>query len=176
MPGEIMRHVITAAIAFALLGSVSAQAQGGGEASFLSRFEGNWSGAGHVKKDAQSDTWQVSCRMSGQPGVNRISIDGNCRAAVIVNRAIGAHLVYDPASGRYSGTYIGSVVGPARLSGQRVGDAVKLTITWPKLVNGDTKAAMTVHNAGNGQLRITVADNLVPGGPVQTTSEIRLAH
>jgi hypothetical protein len=31
-----------------------------------------------------------------------------------------------------------------------------------------------VVNSGKGSLRITVSDNLKPGGPVQSTSDIRL--
>jgi hypothetical protein len=60
------------------------------------------------------------------------------------------------------------------LSGSRSGDAMRLTIDWPKPVNGDTRAEMTITNEGSGLLRITVRDNLFPGGPVQQTSELVL--
>jgi hypothetical protein len=43
-------------------------------------------------------------------------------------------------------------------------------------VNGDTQATMVVKNDGRGTLRITVADNLTPGGPIEKTSEIVLAR
>ncbi len=53
---------------------------------------------------------------------------------------------------------------------------MNLRIEWPRPVNGDTQAAMAIRNDGQGRLRITVADNLTPGGPVQQTSEIVLAR
>jgi hypothetical protein len=62
------------------------------------------------------------------------------------------------------------------LPGTRKGDVVNLRIEWPRPVNGDTQAAMVIQNDGQGRLRITVADNLTPGGPVQQTSEIVLAR
>jgi hypothetical protein len=118
----------------------------------------------------------VTCSITGSPTENRISAQGNCRAAVIFSRQIGVDLAYDPRSGIYRGTYTGSRIGPARLSGTRSGDTVNLKIEWPRPVNGDTQAAMVIRNDGRGTLRITVADNLTPGGPVQQTSEIVLAR
>ena len=143
------------------------------ENSFLERFEGNWSGAGTVMKDAFPV--RVNCNAVGQPGTNRVVVQGNCGIA-IVSRRLMADLTFDPASGRYRGIYVGSKVGPARLSGRRRGNVIDLTITWPKPVNGDTKATMTVHNDGSGQMRISVADNLEPGGPIETTSDIVLGR
>ena len=81
---------------------------------------------------------------------------------------------FDPSSGRYTGTYVGSSIGPARLSGKRGGDAVNLTITWPKPVRGDTTAAMTIRNTGNGQLGITIVDEVPAGGPKAQVSSISL--
>lgn len=142
--------------------------------SFLSRFSGAWSGSGTVLRHADSDPWTIRCDLTGKVSVAHIVIGGTCRAALIIRRQIGVDLTLDPASGRYSGIYTGSKIGPARLSGRQVGDGVVLTITWPKPVNGDTVASMKVSNDGRGSLRITVSDNLTPGGPVQTTSDIRL--
>jgi hypothetical protein len=116
----------------------------------------------------------VTCSVTGYPDENRLSIQGTCRAAVVFSRPVGADLTYDPRSGTYSGTYTGSRIGPARLTGSRSGDAVNLRIDWPRPVNGDTQAAMVIRNDGRGGLRLTVADNLSPGGPVQQTSEIVL--
>lgn len=53
---------------------------------------------------------------------------------------------------------------------------MNLRIEWPRPVNGDTQAAMVIRNEGQGRLRITVADNLTPGGAVQQMSEIVLAR
>jgi len=146
------------------------------EDDFLGRFRGNWSGSGKVQREGNSQPRQVTCSVTGSPAENRISAQGNCRAAVIFSRQIGVDLAYDPRSGVYRGTYTGSRIGPARLSGTRSGDTVNLRIEWPRPVNGDTQAAMVIRNDGRGTLRITVADNLTPGGPVQQTSEIVLAR
>jgi hypothetical protein len=72
--------------------------------------------------------------------------------------------------------YTGSRIGPARLTGIRSGDAVNLRIEWPRPVNSDTQATMVIRNDSQGALRITVTDNLTPGGPTQQTSEIVLAR
>jgi hypothetical protein len=146
------------------------------EADFLERFRGAWSGSGKVQREGTSQPRQVTCSVTGIPAENRISAQGSCRAVVIFSRPIGVDLAYNPGSGTYSGTYTGSQIGPARLSGSRKGDVVNLRIEWPRPVNGDTQAAMVIRNDGQGRLRITVADNLIPGGPVQQTSEIVLAR
>lgn len=73
------------------------------------------------------------------------------------------------SSGLYSGTYTGSKIGPAALSGRRQGDSVVLNVTWPKPVNGDTKAIMTITSTGNG-FTFAVDDLDKPGGtPVRMT-------
>jgi hypothetical protein len=143
---------------------------------FLDRFRGTWSGGGKVQREGSSQPRQVTCTISGNPSENRLSARGNCRVALIFGRSIGVDLSYDPRSRTYQGLYIGSRIGPARLSGRRSGDAVLLRIDWPRPVNGDSQAAMVIRNDGRGTLRITVSDNLAPGGPIQQTSEIILAR
>ena len=44
-----------------------------------------------------------------------------------------------------------------------------LTITWPKPVNGDRTATMTIRNDGSGQLGITVMDEAPGGGNAKVT-------
>jgi len=146
------------------------------ENEFLERFRGQWSGSGRVQREGTSQPRQVTCSVTGTLSENRISAQGTCRAVVIFSRSIGVDLAYDPRSGTYRGTYTGARIGPARLSGTRSGDTVNLKIDWPRPVNGDTQAAMVIRNDGQGTLRITVADNLTPGGPIQQTSEIVLAR
>ena len=158
---------------FAALTWSSAQAA---ETAFLERFRGTWAGSGKVQREGTSQPRQVTCSVTGNLAGNRISAQGTCRAVVIFSRPIGVDLASDPRSGTYRGIYTGSGIGPARLIGTRRGDAVNLRIEWPRPVNGDTQAAMVIRNDGQGQLRITVADNLTPGGPVQQTSEIVLAR
>jgi hypothetical protein len=53
---------------------------------------------------------------------------------------------------------------------------VVLTVTWPKPVNGDTKATMTIQNSGNGALAITVVDAVHPGGPQAEVTRLALSQ
>jgi hypothetical protein len=114
--------------------------------------------------------------VTGSSTGNRISASGSCRAALIVSWPIDVDLTYDPRSGTYRGTYTGPRIRPARHTGTRSGDIVNPKIEWPRPVNGDTQAAMAIRNDGRGTRRITVADDLTLGGPIQETSEIVMAH
>ena len=143
------------------------------EAEFFGRFAGSFSGSGEVRRSANAAPNEVQCTVTGQPSQNRIAIAGRCGVGMF-SREISADIRYDPASHRYSGTYVGASVGPARLSGTRRGDAVVLTITWPKPVNGDTKATMTIRNSGNHQLAITVTDEFQPGGARTEVTQLAL--
>jgi hypothetical protein len=146
------------------------------EADFLARFEGTWSGSGLVARKEAENTNKVRCTMKGAPDANSVSMNGTCRAALIFSRQIGADIRFDPGSGRYTGVYTGSSIGPAGLSGKRRGDAVVMTITWPKPVRGDTTATMTIKNPGNGQLSIVVTDEVEPGGPTATVTNLSLSR
>jgi hypothetical protein len=158
--------------AFAFL-AVAPSVASADETEFLQRFQGEWIGSGTVQREGASQPREVDCAIRGDRAENRVSVQGSCRAAVIFSRAIGADLTVD-ASGLYRGAYTGSRIGPAQLSGRRRGDVIDLRIDWPRPVNGDREARLTIRNDGRGALRITVADNLTPGGPVQRTSEIVL--
>jgi hypothetical protein len=144
------------------------------EAAFLERFRGTWAGEGTVRRSIDPAPWHVRCVLNGTPGPNHISIQGTCTGAVIIQRQIGAELTFDPRARVYRGVYVGARVGPAGLAGTRGGDVVSLTVTWPAPVNGDTRAQMTIHNRGDGTLRIVTEDNLTPGGPIQQTSNLVL--
>ena len=160
-------------VAFALGALTMPGAAFSAEDEFLNRFEGSFSGTGLVQRNAQEDPSQVTCTLNGQPSANAVSMSGEC-GAFIFSKRISADLTFDPGSGRYSGTYVGSSIGPAGLSGKRSGDSVVLTITWPQPVNGDTKATMTIRNSGNGQLAITVTDEVEPGGPSADVTQLAL--
>ncbi len=133
------------------------------EKQFFGRFAGSFAGSGQIQLSAKQNPNNVRCSLTGRPSAQGVSIFGEC-GALIFSRRIRADLRYDARSGRYSGIYIGASMGAARLSGRRHGDTVVLTITWPKPVNGDTKATMTILNPGNGRLLITVTDLLKAGG------------
>ena len=166
----VTRSAIFAAAFGALSFSGSALAA---ESDFLNRFEGSFSGSGLVQRNATENPNQVSCTLTGQASANAVSMNGEC-GAFIFSKRISADLSFDPASGRYSGVYVGSSIGPASLSGKRSGDSVVLTITWPQPVNGDTRATMTIRNSGNGQLGITVTDEVEPGGPSAQVTKLAL--
>ena len=112
--------------------------------------------------------------MTGQPSATSVSMSGKCGAAIF-SRAIKAEIHYDEATGRYT-VYVGSAIGPARLFGKRSGNSVVLTLIWPKPVNGDTKATMTIRNSGNGSLAITVTDELQPGGARAEVTQLALSQ
>lgn len=156
-----------------ILGSPVPLAWAGGEQAFIDRFDGSWSGSGTIITGAV--TLKPGCRTTGERGVNHMRIEGTCSVFVISVR-IGADITYDPASGRYNGTYIGAKVGPAAVVGKRSGDTVNLTITWPKPVYGDTSARMAMKNTGDGSLRLTIFDNVAPDGPEVRTTDIVLSR
>jgi hypothetical protein len=143
-----------------------------GEGDYIGLFGGAWSGSGMVLVD--SGPMQVGCRAVGQPGVNRLTIQGSC-GVFLVSVPISADVSYDPKSGRYTGTYTGGDIA-ARISGKRQGDTVTLDVTWPKPINGDTSAHLTIINPGKGKLRIVMDDNVTSGGPEQKTSDLQLAR
>lgn len=163
----------SAAFAVAAAAILAATAGHGAEQDFLSRFKGSFSGGGLVQRNAAESPNQVTCTLTGQPSENGISMSGKC-GAFIFSRQISADIRYDASTGRYSGVYVGSSIGAAKLSGKRRGDAVILTITWPQPVNGDTKAVMTIRNDGSGRLAITVTDELEPGGPQAEVTQLAL--
>jgi len=165
-----------AAFAAAALGGLCLASSGlAGEKDFLSRFDGSFSGGGTVIRNAETGPGKVTCNLNGQSSGSGISISGQCQMAGF-GRHIRADLRYDPGSGQYSGTYIGAAVGAASLSGKRRGDSVVLTITWPRPVNGDTHATMTIRNSGNGRLAITVTDELKPGSGRSKVTQLALSQ
>ena len=162
-----------AAFAFVLAAATFSVPSLAAESDFLSRFEGSFSGGGTVQRNAKENPNQVTCTMTGQPSQTTISMSGKC-GAFIFSKQISARLRFDQASGRYTGTYTGSSIGPAKLSGKRRGDSIVLTITWPQPVNGDTKATMIIRNSGTGRLAITVTDELEPGAGSKAVTQIAL--
>ncbi len=168
-----MRHRILLAVALTA-GPLASAPAFAAEDGFIDRFDGSWGGGGVVMRNEDSGPTKVNCSLSGEGENNQINIAGSCRAYLIFTRNVRVDVVYDPASDRYSGTYVGSKIGTARLSGKRHGDQVDLTLTWPKKVMGDTTAKMTIINSGNGQLRVLVNDKV--GGGVRPVTDLALAN
>ncbi|WP_414831968.1 hypothetical protein [Afifella sp. YEN Y35] len=177
----IDRLVVGAApIGAALMGaaliatSFAASAAQAAEADFIERFGGAWKGGGVVIRNETAGPTNIRCSLSGEGVENTISIAGKCRAFAIFTRDVRVNVVYEPESGLYRGTYQGSKVGTAVLSGKRSGDTIKFALVWPKDVMGDTEAAMTITNNGAGELRVLVNDKVGAGGPVQPVTDLAL--
>jgi hypothetical protein len=158
------------AIATATVAPAAIQA---GEGDYIGLFGGVWSGTGIVLNDAKP--WNVTCKATGQPGMNHLTIQGSC-GLFLISVPISADVSYDPKSGRYSGTYVGGDMA-AKITGKRRGDTVDFTMTWAKPINGDgdINARMTIVNSGKGDLRIVI-DNLKKSGPEERASDLRLSQ
>lgn len=142
------------------------------ESGFLKPLNGNWTGTGKVLRKIGDSPINVSCKFTiSAPGAS-ISMKGNCRGLLIINRAISAQLT---ASGsRYSGTYTGPSGATSRLSGSRQGNVINLAVRWARLVNGDRDASMTIRRQGNGRLTLRTIDKDLSSGKSVVTSEIDL--
>ncbi|WP_058635396.1 hypothetical protein [Aureimonas ureilytica] len=144
------------------------------DAGYFQRFNGSFAGSGTVQREQDSSPRRVSCSLKGATAsANRLRMDGTCRAAIIVRRAIGADLRYDPSTDRFSGTYTGSSRGLAQLRNGRLrGDTLTLDLVYPQPVHGDRNAVMTIRNSGNGAFTLTVTDRV--DGQTRTTSNVTL--
>lgn len=165
-----MKKLSLPTLAAAFLISKAAAAQ----EDFLDRFTGTWSGSGTVQVNFQSEPRRVNCSLTGTSAGRSVSTGGTCRAYLVFTRRIGVDLSFDPQSQRYVGTYTGSTAGTARLSGTRQGDGLTLTVTWPKVINGDRTAQMRVINDGSGNLRIIMTDRVGGEGEPRTMTNIAL--
>jgi hypothetical protein len=142
------------------------------DADFLRSFQGSFAGKGIVKLSTNAPTMNISCTFSSGATSTSLSLDGRCRGLVVVTREISADL---KASGTgYTGVYVGSRTGPARLNGSRSGNALNLGINWAKEVDGDRKAQLTVEKTGSDGIRLTVTDMDPKTGKTVVTSRIDL--
>jgi hypothetical protein len=163
----------TVLVAGATLLAAPAMAQSS-DADYAQRFSGTFNGGGGVRTEASGSPWNAKCKINGTATATSVKLAGTCTAAVVVSRQIGADLTISP-NGTFSGTYTGSKIGPAKISGKRSGDTLRLNVTWPKEVNGDTRATMTIVNSGNGSFTFAVDDLDKPGGNTVRMTDIRLS-
>ncbi len=164
-----MKSIIGLLVAACLLSAPSAHAD---EAGFLQSLQGKFAGKGTVRIRTSSPVMNISCTFTSDATATSLSLDGTCRAMMIMTREIRADLTTSGAT--YSGTYVGSKSGPATLSGGRTGDAINLNIRWAKTVNGDRDAQMTVEKIGANAMRLTVTDVDPKTGKTVVTSRIDL--
>jgi hypothetical protein len=143
--------------------------------ALLKRYAGTFSGSGTILEGPEATSHHVRCRFTIlQQGATRLSLQGTCRAYLIVSRSISADLAWDPRSRRVIGTYTGARVGTARLSGRQVGTDFDLTIEWPRPLYGDTTAQMKVASLDRDRFRIIVTDRIGANGPVRATTDLTL--
>ncbi|MCB8819423.1 hypothetical protein [Microvirga rosea] len=143
--------------------------------TLLERYAGTFLGAGTIVEGPNADSHPVRCRFTIlQQGATGLSLQGMCEAYLIVSRSISAYLAWDPRSGRVNGTYTGSRVGTAHLTGQQAAADFDLTIEWPKPLYGDTTAQMKVASLGPDSFRIVVTDRIGVNGPVRATTDLTL--
>jgi hypothetical protein len=138
-------------------------------------YAGSFSGSGTIVEGPDANSHQVRCRFTIlQQGAAGLSLQGTCWAYLIVARSVSARLSWDPRSGQVTGTYTGSRVGTAQLTGRQVGTDFDLAIEWPKPLYGDTTARMRVTSLDPNRFRIVVTDRIGLNGPVRATTDLTL--
>ncbi|NTJ65187.1 hypothetical protein G6M50_30875 [Agrobacterium rhizogenes] len=142
------------------------------ESGFLKPLDGNWTGTGKILREIGSSPINVACKFNISASSASISMKGNCRGLLIINRAISAQLT--ARGNRYSGTYTGPSGATSQLSGSRQGDVISLAVRWARLVNGDRDANMTIRRQGDSQLTLRTIDKNLSSGKSVVTSEINL--
>jgi hypothetical protein len=156
-------------IPFSIVGRVDAGTD------VLDRYVGSFTASGTILEGPDANSHRVRCRFTAaRQGATNLSFSGVCRAHLIISRSISVNLVWDPQSGRVTGTYSGSRVGTAQLAGRQVGTDLDLTITWPKPLYGDTTANLRVGSADADRFRIVVMDRIGANGPVRATTDLAL--
>lgn len=167
--GLAMKPFLLPSLAVFLTASVlSAAAQ---NADYFARYDGGWSGGGAVKIEQLPAPNKVSCKVDGKRAdETSFSLAGTCRAMLVMSKKIGAELRLDPATGVYSGTYIGSSSGPARLVGKLKGDTLDLKVTWGRVIYDDNTARMLIQNSGGHSFRMQVVEKI--DGKAVTVSDL----
>jgi hypothetical protein len=164
-----MLRLVSAAIACALLAPASAFAS---EEAFLKSIEGRWTGGGIVLQKLGGPKVNVSCNMQSTASAQSYSMDGSCRALVVVTRSFTARVKASGTS--YAGTYVGVSGKPSTLRGSRSGNAINLDVTWANEIYGDRKATMTIQKVGDNGLRIRTIDKDPSSGKSVVTTQLDL--
>lgn len=120
------------------------------EADFLQTLSGEWAGGGQIRLKPQDEPIDVTCELSSTTSADAVSMRGSCSALIIMSREIGADLSVDGST--YSGTYTGSIHGPANLAGTRNGDTIDLSVSWP---DSGREAAMSLSVTGDALQIVT---------------------
>ncbi len=169
-----MRTVIAAlSVTFGLWPSASSRAAE--QDGYLQRFEASWKGGGTARPNLHLPAWRVSCTLASTHGANSVRLTGPCRLKLLtfISKNVDATLVQSPGSEDFTGTYSVDGGPPARLSGRLNGDALRLNVAWPHLVNGHPTSTLRIVNDGRGHFTLTTIDPLGLDGTPVTTSDLR---
>ncbi|WP_202305626.1 hypothetical protein [Mesorhizobium sp. L-8-10] len=144
------------------------------ESDFLQTLSGNWQGTGQVRLKPDAQPMHVSCTLDSRADGEEISMQGACRANVVFSRRIGADLQAQGA--RYTGSYVGSIRGPATLSGSRNGGTLDLRIRWPARNDTGRTARMQVASLGSGRMRLVTSESHPRSGERIVTARIEFSR
>lgn len=159
------------ALACAAVGSV------GAAPAVFDLYAGSFSGTGTILEGPDANSHRVTCLFTiHQLGETGLSLQGTCRAYLLLARSVSARLFWDPRSGQVTGTYTGSRVGTAQLRGRQDGTGFDLAIEWPRPLYGDTRARMQVASLDPNRFRIVVTDRIGENGPVRATTDLMLVR
>jgi hypothetical protein len=165
-------HRLSCSVVFLLC---TATGHAGAAPAVFDLYAGSFSGSGTIVEGPDASSHQVRCRFTIlQQGAVGLSLQGTCWAYLIVARSVSARLSWDPRSGKVTGTYTGSRVGTAQLTGRQAGTDFDLAIEWPKPLYGDTTAQMKVVSLDSDRFRIVVTDRIGANGPVRATTDLTL--
>lgn len=165
---------MTSAIIALLLTIFTFSAAIADEKDFLDTLSGNWHGSGQVRLNPGAMPLTVSCSLDSRADGAALNLDGACRAKIMFSRRIGVDL---RANGtRYTGSYVGSRRGAARLVGTRTGDALNLQIIWPDKGSGSHVASMRLASFGTGHMQIVTIEPHPQTGKQVVTAKIELTR
>lgn len=169
-------HCLSHRLSSGVIVLVCATAGGAGAApAVFDLYAGSFSATGTILEGPDATSHQVGCRFTiRQQGVTGLSLQGTCRAYLIVTRTVSARLSWDPGSGQVTGTYTGSRVGTAKLTGRQRGTDFDLVIEWPRPLYGDITARMRVASLDQNRFQIIVTDRIGLNGPVRATTDLTL--
>ncbi|MEJ1161681.1 hypothetical protein [Prosthecomicrobium sp. N25] len=120
---------LIAAMAFAAVVGLSAPAAAQDINGFFGRLGGAWSGSGTVKTDPAAAAGATTCRLSGTPAGQQVTITGSCDGAA-QGAQLSVVLRYSDATRDFVGTFQGGTErGTASLSGRLTGNTLSMRVT-----------------------------------------------
>lgn len=154
-----MLSVITGFVALGFGGVLFAQSDPAQafEGTFLSNFEGSFSGSGTLRRGVDGGGRSINCTVTGtQQGGNAIVIQGSC-GVLVFRSGVSAQIQFDPASGAYRGLWQDRN-STSDLSGSRSGDTLTLAIQRRGGAAASGAAGqMVVRSLGPDRYQLTVS-------------------